>query len=317
MIKLLGIALVCLLLLTGCVQHTMPVASATPAASCHAKSADASTAVFAGVWTQTFEVTCPGTSANTKAYVVRIDVGMPGIGYETSATQVGTPFGQELPTAFLARTQTRIAVNANLFTNCCHYIPTPLPTALRGLEISGGVLLSPAKNDPPPAKGFPFDTSLAVIGGRPSIMLSTQLPMGVTQAVTGSHRLLNAGVNVAPGQTAGDFFGPNARTLAGLSADRGILLLVAVDGSDSGTSGVTLPQAANLMISFGASDAINLDGGGSTVLAIQGADGQPTLLNVPSAGGGGSCTVPVHGGGCQRYVGASFGVRARPMAPPR
>jgi exopolysaccharide biosynthesis protein len=71
------------------------------------------------------------------------------------------------------------------------------------------------------------------------------------------------------------------RTMAGLDA-RGRLLLVTVDGRRPGVSeGVTLEEGAALMRSLGAVDAINLDGGGSTAMAVQGA-----LVNKPSDSAG-------------------------------
>jgi Phosphodiester glycosidase len=60
------------------------------------------------------------------------------------------------------------------------------------------------------------------------------------------------------------------RTLAGVRAD-GRLLLVTVDGRRPGWSaGVTLLEAARLMRSLGAREALNLDGGGSTSMAVRG-----------------------------------------------
>ena len=60
------------------------------------------------------------------------------------------------------------------------------------------------------------------------------------------------------------------RTLAGVRAD-GSLLLVTVDGRRPGWSaGVTLREAARVMRSLGARDALNLDGGGSTAMAVRG-----------------------------------------------
>jgi hypothetical protein len=60
------------------------------------------------------------------------------------------------------------------------------------------------------------------------------------------------------------------RTLAGVRAD-GTLLLVTVDGRRPGWSaGVTLHEAARVMRSLRARDALNLDGGGSTAMAVRG-----------------------------------------------
>jgi Phosphodiester glycosidase len=67
------------------------------------------------------------------------------------------------------------------------------------------------------------------------------------------------------------------RTLAGVRPD-GTLLLVTVDGRRPGWSvGMTLPEAARLMRSLGARDALNLDGGGSTTMTVRG-----QVVNRPS-----------------------------------
>lgn len=71
------------------------------------------------------------------------------------------------------------------------------------------------------------------------------------------------------------------RTMAGV--DRyGRLLLAAVDGRQPGVSeGFTLAEAARFMRSLGAVQALNLDGGGSTAMAVNGA-----LVNTPSDAAG-------------------------------
>ena len=67
------------------------------------------------------------------------------------------------------------------------------------------------------------------------------------------------------------------RTMAGVDA-RGRLILATVDGRQSGGSeGFTLQEAATFMRSLGAVDALNLDGGGSTAMAVGG-----VLANKPS-----------------------------------
>jgi exopolysaccharide biosynthesis protein len=67
------------------------------------------------------------------------------------------------------------------------------------------------------------------------------------------------------------------RTMAGWNAD-GDLLLVTVDGRQPGYSlGMTMVEAADLMIALGAEEAINLDGGGSTTFVVGGA-----VVNRPS-----------------------------------
>lgn len=67
------------------------------------------------------------------------------------------------------------------------------------------------------------------------------------------------------------------RTLIGETAN-GELIAVTVDGRQPGTSrGMTLLESAELMLQLGACEAINLDGGGSTTMAVG-----RTVLNRPS-----------------------------------
>jgi hypothetical protein len=57
----------------------------------------------------------------------------------------------------------------------------------------------------------------------------------------------------------------------------GELLLVTVDGRQTASIGMSLTMLADLLIEFGATDAINLDGGGSTTMVIRN-----KLVNKPS-----------------------------------
>ncbi|SDM13361.1 Predicted protein [Nonomuraea maritima] len=67
------------------------------------------------------------------------------------------------------------------------------------------------------------------------------------------------------------------RTMAGIDK-KGRLLLVTVDGRTAGGSeGFTLAEGAAFMRSLGAVDALNLDGGGSSAMAVNG-----VLVNHPS-----------------------------------
>jgi Phosphodiester glycosidase len=69
----------------------------------------------------------------------------------------------------------------------------------------------------------------------------------------------------------------NPRTLAGTARD-GRLLLVTVDGRRPGTSvGASFAESADVMRALGATDAVNLDGGGSTAMTVG-----PRLVTQPS-----------------------------------
>jgi hypothetical protein len=115
-------------------------------------------------------------------------------------------------------------------------------------------------------------------------------PEGAPAVVLGAGpRLLRAG-RVAVAARAEGFAPPqapsffdsfvasrNPRTLVGVRPD-GTLLLVTVDGRAPGWSvGMTLGEAARLMRSLGAWDALNLDGGGSSTMTVRG-----EVVNRPS-----------------------------------
>lgn len=79
--------------------------------------------------------------------------------------------------------------------------------------------------------------------------------------------------------------GAAPRTAIGIKED-GSLLLYTIDGRQSGYSyGVQLKTLAARMKELGCTDAINLDGGGSTsIVSLLPGDGVPTLKNKPSDG---------------------------------
>ena len=73
------------------------------------------------------------------------------------------------------------------------------------------------------------------------------------------------------------------RTALGIKAD-GTVLLVTVDGRTRESEGMTIPELTSLMIQLQCTDAINLDGGGSTTMYVDGYahDG---IVNHPSDNG--------------------------------
>ncbi|GAB4503851.1 MAG: hypothetical protein Fur0043_08440 [Anaerolineales bacterium] len=72
------------------------------------------------------------------------------------------------------------------------------------------------------------------------------------------------------------------RTAVGLNQNGRWLMLLVIDGRQPGYSeGVTLAELANALVSLTAYSAINLDGGGSSTMVIEGVDGKPFVLNSP------------------------------------
>lgn len=92
---------------------------------------------------------------------------------------------------------------------------------------------------------------------------------GVLDTVGGNPTLMESGTIMAGNVDGTDAFSRrNPRTAVGYRAD-GTILLVTIDGRESdGSAGMTLRELAELFRRLGATDALNLDGGGSTTMVI-------------------------------------------------
>ncbi len=74
--------------------------------------------------------------------------------------------------------------------------------------------------------------------------------------------------------------GRNPRTAIGYTKDNHLIMMTA-DGREGASIGLTLMELASLMKEFGCVNAMNLDGGGSTVMYVNGA-----VVNKPAVQGG-------------------------------
>jgi len=111
-----------------------------------------------------------------------------------------------------------------------------------------------------------------VINGGPLLMEDGKVH--ITQRRDGMHQPDN------PSFDYGWVLQRNPRTFAGTDA-RGRILFVTVDGRQLGELGLSIPETAAVARSLGMTEAINLDGGGSTAMAIRG-----SLISHPSDAAG-------------------------------
>ncbi|HYJ68595.1 MAG TPA: phosphodiester glycosidase family protein [Nocardioidaceae bacterium] len=93
--------------------------------------------------------------------------------------------------------------------------------------------------------------------------------------VNGRYRLTAGGEIVVP-DGSGSFFDRNPRTIAGTTRD-GKIMLATIDGRRTTSVGTTMDETAAVAHALGMYDAVNLDGGGSTTMAVDG-----ELVNQPS-----------------------------------
>ncbi len=100
---------------------------------------------------------------------------------------------------------------------------------------------------------------------------------GAPDVIGGAPILVRGGKVVADPSCTTWFCRNNPRTGVGYTAD-GHVLMVAVDGRTTTSVGMAIVRFAQEMRSLGATDALNLDGGGSSTMWIRGVG----IVNVPS-----------------------------------
>lgn len=179
--------------------------------------------------------------------------------------------GRERVTGMVERSGSAVlaAVNADFFT--------PEGSTV-GSEVAGGRVTAarerPAvawKRGEAPWMGITRVEGEALLGGWP---IPLRAGDGVTELVGGYPELLDGGSragDLGVGERPAFAAARHPRTAVGYDAAAGRLWLVVVDGRQPPHSvGMTLPELASLMESLGVGEAMNLDGGGSTVLVVGG-----------------------------------------------
>jgi hypothetical protein len=113
---------------------------------------------------------------------------------------------------------------------------------------------------------------------------SDTLPPWAREVVSGHPTLLDDGAVVGnPGDPLCTVRHP--RTAMGVSADSRRLIWLVADGRRAGAAGLTCDEEAFILASYGAADGVNLDGGGSSTMVVQGAvknqpsDGSPRVVS--------------------------------------
>lgn len=189
-------------------------------------------------------------------------------------------------TAALAATpRARLAVNASFYAIPRVPPADPAQSAGRldsvGLVIAGGQTYSqPETNSRIVTAVLCITAATVTIEAAPACAAPT-----VLEAVAAGPILLADGAPPSPALATDFATRRHPRSAIALSADARTAWIVVVDGRQPGSVGATLLDLTAFIADLGAHDALNLDGGGSTALALR--DGSDTirLLNTPIDGG--------------------------------
>ena len=215
-------------------------------------------------------------------HVLRIDLGRPGVELEVTAGEptAGHGFRAQTTSEFLVRNHMSAAVNASFFDpfrsgglgGDDYYPRSGDPVNVLGLSMHAGKVDSPASNDPKINGAVCIRKPAAV-----RIVRGQACPAGTDEAFAAGPLLLAGG---APQPHTLSLTARHPRTAFGVSGDRKTAWMVVVDGRQLTSLGATLPEMAEIFVRLGASEALNLDGGGSSALVVAGETG-PRVLNVP------------------------------------
>lgn len=235
-------------------------------------------------------------------HVVWVDLDAPGIGFLVTPGKPvgGREIGARTTSEFLEEFDLQVAVNGDYFEPWEYFPPWNY---------------YPKRGDPVDVKGFASsDGDIYSTGGvdRPTLYISEDnqanfdSPIGdIYNAISGNFLLVHQGEirdqeSVHPYLTT-----PHPRTVLALDQNNDTLIIILIDGRQPNYSeGVTMSELAEIAQEFSAYTAVNLDGGGSTTLAIDGQAGKPTILNSP---------IDQYIPGRERPVANHLGVYAQPV----
>lgn len=218
----------------------------------------------------------PSNPRMMRAFALKISLANPAITMYTSHGNGTAPYEVALQTtpAFLADHGCVAAVNS------CFFNASLSPnTNIEGLLVSNGSVVSTWEANRDAEIRFTSDKIASIVNNG-----------GTSGVYTGCS---GDAWHLIYGDPEGDDSTPNPRTSAGITQDGKFLILVCVDGRQPGWSdGATIYDMSLWQQSFGAYNAMNFDGGGSTTMSIS---GYGSYVNSPCYG-------------YARSVGASLGV---------
>ncbi len=162
------------------------------------------------------------------------------------------------------------------------------PSNVRQVLVRRGRVVSNTRSV---STGVPIEGRLLLGRGAGAADLAQRLPVGsrvrIAVSAAGAPRVAVGGseVLVVGGEVVTTDDGAlHPRTALGIDSDTGKILLVVVDGRSEASSGYTLVELAQLMVQLGAEEVLNLDGGGSSTMAVTPPSGTLTVANTPSDG---------------------------------
>ncbi len=211
-------------------------------------------------------------------HVVMVDLTHPNLIFLVTPGEVTKDgkIGARTTSQFLAEFNLQVAVNGSFFYPFSEKIWSAYPRYAGdpihpvGFASSRGQVYSQSKPN--------FETVYISADNKAQF----QAPIGaVYNAISGSNLLIKQGNMQSP--LTGKFNErPYPRTALALDKAAKTLMIFVVDGKQKNYSeGVTLVELVEIIQAYGGDTALNMDGGGSSTLVMEGTAGKPIVLNSP------------------------------------
>ena len=235
-------------------------------------------------------------------HVAEIDLSQNGIRFLVSQPNNSTKLDiRALKTSsFLEKNKLQLAINGSFFTPFHSHGPFDYyphegdPVDVLGLAISSSQIYS---NDY-------LDWAVFCASDKTVSISQTGCPPNTQQAIAGKQLLLKQGQLNTRHLSAAYAISPQPRSALAINKKQTKVWFIVVDGRQKEYSeGISLNELGELLISLGAYNAINLDGGGSSTLVTEN-KGTAMLLNAPY-----HTKIPMN----ERPVANHLGVYASPL----
>ncbi len=240
-------------------------------------------------------------------HIVTIDLTAPGIKLRVTPGEPGDD-GKDIPaqttSEFLQKHQLQLAINGSFFYPCYFnhfwdFVPQRGDRVnVIGQLMADGILYKEGK----PGWGVLCVSESAGVSIAP-----VDCPPNTREAIAGREIIIQNGqpVAIAKPEKNSDRHKPFPRTVVATDRLGEKLWFILVDGRQPHYSqGLTLPEVTEILVKMGVDTALNLDGGGSTTLAI--AEGKKTrLLNSPI-----DARIPMR----ERAIGNHIGIYTSPQS---
>lgn len=205
-------------------------------------------------------------------FIAEIDLTTPGLRFTTTEPNGEAPRDTNTETTldFVTRKKAQLGINGNFFI-----LDHKPETDVRGLAYSDGTLVSPWEEHNV-ALNISAKNEVTFIHRATDDFTGTESKPKVKyyNVLCGGILLVENGKSVVTGKSK-----RQPRTCVGLKPGHKLLLVV-VDGRQPDHSeGMTYDELAALLVGLGATEGMELDGGGSATFVV--ADPVPTVLNVP------------------------------------